>query len=128
MSKEEQIETKRISRILLDFDGTCLTNENYPRLGREIGAIPVLKALVANGHYLILWTRRSGDDLKIALKWFENNNIPLRDVNPDNKTKPVYDLIIDRKALNAPLTTPKDELPYINWTQVKGLLQNKKLI
>jgi predicted mannosyl-3-phosphoglycerate phosphatase (HAD superfamily) len=44
--------------IAVDFDGTCVTHE-YPRIGRDIGAAPVLKRLTDAGHKLILWTMRS---------------------------------------------------------------------
>ena len=43
--------------IAIDFDGTCVTHE-YPNVGRDIGAAPVLRKLVENGHKLILWTMR----------------------------------------------------------------------
>jgi hypothetical protein len=33
--------------IAVDFDGTCVTHE-YPRVGQDIGAVPVLKKLVEN--------------------------------------------------------------------------------
>ena len=41
--------------IVIDFDGTCVTHE-FPLVGKDIGAIPVLKKLVENGHNLILFT------------------------------------------------------------------------
>ena len=44
--------------IVIDFDGTVVTHE-FPKIGRDIGAVPVLKELVANGHRLILFTMRS---------------------------------------------------------------------
>ena len=31
--------------IAIDFDGTCVTNE-YPNVGKDIGAVPVLKRIV----------------------------------------------------------------------------------
>jgi hypothetical protein len=34
----------------VDFDGTCVTHE-YPKIGRDIGAVPVLKELKALIHY-----------------------------------------------------------------------------
>jgi hydroxymethylpyrimidine pyrophosphatase-like HAD family hydrolase len=43
--------------VVIDFDGTCVTNE-FPRIGDEIGATPVLKELVQNGHELVLFTSR----------------------------------------------------------------------
>lgn len=44
--------------ICIDFDGTCVTHE-FPSIGKDIGAIPVLKELVKNNHKLILFTMRS---------------------------------------------------------------------
>lgn len=41
--------------IAVDFDGTCVTHE-FPKVGRDIGAVPVLRKLVENGHKLILFT------------------------------------------------------------------------
>jgi len=42
----------------IDFDGTCVTHK-FPKIGKEIGAVPVLKKLVEQGHRLILFTMRS---------------------------------------------------------------------
>ena len=48
--------------IAVDFDGTCVTHE-YPDIGRDIGAAPVLKRLVESGVRLILWTMRQSAKL-----------------------------------------------------------------
>lgn len=80
----------------IDFDGTVVTHD-FPKIGKDIGAVPVLKKLVENGHKLILFTMRSdidevtSDDYNIhkqggkylseAVKWFMNNNVPLFGIN-----------------------------------------------
>lgn len=80
----------------IDFDGTCVTHD-FPKIGKDIGAVPVLKELVANGHKLILFTMRSDkedvstDDYEInnqsgkylseAVQWFKDNDIPLYGIN-----------------------------------------------
>jgi len=46
--------------INIDFDGSVVTHE-YPHVGQDIGAVPVLQKLVENGHRLILFTMRSAD-------------------------------------------------------------------
>jgi len=44
--------------VCIDFDGTCVTHD-YPRVGKDIGAVSVLKKLVESGCQLVLFTMRS---------------------------------------------------------------------
>ncbi len=44
--------------IAIDFDGTCVTHA-FPKIGKDIGSVPVLKALTEQGHKIILFTMRS---------------------------------------------------------------------
>lgn len=53
--------------VVLDFDGTVLTHD-FPELGKDIGAIPVLKKIVANGHKLVLFTMRSDEQNEQTFK------------------------------------------------------------
>lgn len=60
--------------IAVDFDGTCVTHE-FPEIGKEIGAVPVLQFLVNQGHQIVLNTMRSPRDghrdvLGEAVHWF----------------------------------------------------------
>jgi hypothetical protein len=121
--------------IAVDFDGTCVTHE-YPRIGRFIGAEPVLRELVDNGHHLILWTMRSNDYLMDAVQWFLDNNIGLFGVNdnPDQKSwtlspKAYANLYIDDAALGIPLMCGlKNERPFVDWKIVRGMLVAKGII
>ncbi len=129
--------------IAVDFDGTCVTHE-FPKVGRDIGAVPVLKALVANGHQLILWTMRSdsesvavenedplihneaGPYLTDAVTWFKDNGIELygTNENPDQKSwthspKAFANMYIDDAALGCPLRHAGDvERPFVNWDAI----------
>lgn len=131
--------------INLDFDGTCVTHE-FPKIGKDIGAVPVLKELVANGHNLILFTMRSdvtepysispeivtesGNYLTDAVNWFKENDIPLYGIqtNPTQHTwttspKSYAQIMIDDSALGCPLEFPADgSRPYVNWGLVRQLL------
>ena len=133
--------------IAVDFDGTCVTH-NFPELGQDIGAIPVLKQLVDKGHQLILWTMRSdrikrkevsdptihdvyGDFLTQAVRWFEDNDIPLYGIqeNPTQhewtSSKKCYaQLYIDDAALGCPLKfVPSiSNRPFVDWVKVETLL------
>lgn len=126
--------------ICIDFDGTCVTHE-YPLVGRDIGAVPVLKDLVKHGHNLILFTMREKigfDRLKDAVDWFEDNGIPLYGIqtNPTQKSwtdspKAYGELYIDDAALGVPLIFPStatNNRPYVDWVKVRVLLEQRGLI
>jgi hypothetical protein len=118
----------------IDFDGTCVSHE-FPLIGMDIGAIPVLNELIENGHSLILWTMRSntkrGNYLDDAINWFKENNIPLYGIqtNPTQLTwttspKAYCHLYIDDAALGCPLILPKTPLGrgYVDWKKVREML------
>lgn len=116
----------------IDFDGTCTTHA-YPEIGRDIGAVPVLKKLVENGHQLILYTMRSDMNdrqyLKEAVQWFADNDIELYAIqkNPTQhhwttSNKCYANLYIDDAALGIPLIHDKDNRPFVDWQEVEKLL------
>lgn len=115
--------------IAVDFDGTCVTHD-YPYIGSDIGAVPVLRELVDAGYRLVLNTMRSGKLEKEAVAWFKSNNIPLYgvNINPDQKSwtaspKVYADLYIDDGALGVPLTTsPSSVRPFVDWVKVREWL------
>lgn len=116
--------------IALDFDGTVVTHD-YPAVGRDIGAEPVLKKLVARGHKLVLNTMRSGSKLREAEQWFIDRGIPLygSNKNPTQHTwtqspKVFAHIYIDDASLGCPLTyAPEIERPYVDWTAVSEMLE-----
>lgn len=121
--------------IAIDFDGTCVTHA-YPEIGKDIGAVPILKELVEKGHKLILYTMRHGESLDAAVQWFKDNDIELYAANK-NPTQELWSLspkifaqlYIDDAALGCPLrTSNKSERPYVNWTAVARRLNQMKLI
>jgi len=131
--------------VAVDFDSTCV-GHTFPGIGKDIGAVPVLKKLVEAGHQLILWTLRcdhevdynewipAGDHLTESIEWFKQNDIPLFGIkeNPDHRpypgaVKPYYHLLIDDNALGCPLKTDLEisERPFVDWAEVeKWLIQN----
>ena len=133
--------------IAVDFDGTCVTHE-YPKVGRDIGAVPVLKRLVENGHHLILYTMRSHKTgispvtndlqeggLQDAVNWFKDNGIELYAIqtNPTQKQwtespKCYAQLYIDDAALGCPLWHTGEERPYVDWERVEKILVTTGLI
>lgn len=134
--------------INIDFDGTCVTH-SFPEVGKDIGAVPVLKRLVENGHQLILFTMRcdeqeeqvfengykihGGNFLTQAVEWFNNNDIPLYGIqsNPSQTSwttspKSYAQLMIDDSALGCPLKFDPDlsERPFVCWETVERYLEN----
>lgn len=133
--------------ILVDADGTCFTHE-FPEIGKDIGAAPVLRELVAAGHQLILWTMRcdhteepvtddpdihphGGNYLSEAVKWFKDRNIPLYgiNVNPTQHTwttsrKAYGTLCLDDINLGARLSKIAHLRPFIDWEKTYEDLQD----
>lgn len=122
--------------IAVDFDGTCVTHE-YPKVGKDIGAVPVLKKLVDSGHHIILNTMRSGKELVDAVQWFADNDIPLYGANENPTQKEwtlspkVYaHLYIDDAALGCPLIKKfaVSSRPFVDWTAVEYYLMFNNII
>jgi len=126
--------------IALDFDGTVVSHE-FPAIGKDIGAIPILKELIENGHKLILYTMRSDSEagyyLLDAINWFYKNDIELYSIqeNPEQhhwttSPKCYAQLYIDDAALGIPLKIDKSisEKPFVDWIKVKELLKEMEII
>lgn len=139
--------------INIDFDGTCVTH-SFPTLGKDIGAVPVLKRLVAEGHQLILFTMRSdrkeleevedkdisnvvGDFLTQAVDWFKDNDIPLYGIqtNPTQhqwttSPKSYAPLMIDDSALGCPLHFDEkiSKRPFVDWEEVEDMLERSRIL
>lgn len=126
--------------ILVDFDGTCTTHD-FPYVGKEIGAAEVLRDLVLAGHQLILFTMRSdtrsGNYLKDAVKWFEQNDIPLYGIqeNPTQRAwttspKAYGQLIIDDICLGIPLKVDPElsDRPFVDWEGCRKLMEESGIL
>ena len=122
--------------IAIDFDGTCVTHD-YPRIGKDIHAIPVLKKLVSNGHKLILNTMRSGKELDDAVNWFKENNIELFGINENptqkrwtNSPKAYAHMYIDDAAFGCPLLNIPEisDRPFVNWVSIEVTLSQMGII
>jgi len=138
--------------IAIDFDGTCVTHE-FPKVGKDINAVPVLKALVETGHQLILFTMRSDIEhstdnnneyqpentnyLTDAVNWFKENEIPLYGIQTNPRqhywtTSPkIYaNMYIDDAALGCPLKYDKEYsiYPFVDWDVVHDMLKQTGIL
>ena len=123
-----------ITIVAVDFDGTCVTNE-YPRIGKEIGAAPVLKKMTNKGIKLVLYTMRDGKLLEEVVQWFKDNNIPLYGVNKTpgqykwtNSPKIFANYYIDDAAIGVPLIFDPGNKPFVDWEKLKPYLETYGLL
>ena len=100
----------------LDFNGTCVSY-NYPHsIGNDIGSVPILKKLLANGHKFVLMTGIYAYDVNPEirkrfnemLQWFDDNGIEYIGINHNPNISYVSDkiccdLYIDDHCLGIPL-------------------------
>jgi len=72
-----------IMTIAVDFDGTIVTHK-YPEIGEEMPfAIDTMKALINEGHKLILWSVREGKLLQEAVDWCHRRGVDFYAINKD---------------------------------------------
>jgi hypothetical protein len=117
----------------VDFDGTCTTH-SYPFIGKDIGAVPVLKELVKLGHRLIIWTMRDGRHLQESVDWYASHGIEVFGVNRNpeqnwtESPKAYAQIYIDDAALPLSLMYHDPEFhprPFVNWNAVVGDLHSR---
>lgn len=126
--------------ILIDFDG-CSTSHEFPNIGKDIGAAPVLKELVAAGHKLILHTIRcnssKGNYLEHAANWFRENDIPLYGINDNpsqhswSSSRKIYgNYSIDDLNVGTPLKTDLSisSRPFVDWEKMREILVEMKIL
>ena len=121
--------------ICVDFDGTIVSH-NYPYIGADIGAIPVLKRL-QDQYKLILYTMRSGPQLAEAVKYCKEKGIHLHAVNNNpsqskwTKSPKIYgNYYIDDAAIGTPLKFDNtiSNRPFVDWIEMAKLLVDLGLI
>lgn len=132
---DEYFQPEKKLTIAVDFDGTIVTHK-YPKIGRDIGAIPILRKIQENGHDIILYTMRSGEELWDAVRYLNDKGITLFGINRNHKqdswtTSPkIYaHVYIDDAALGTPLLWDEDsKRPYVNWNSIEHLLIDRNII
>lgn len=68
-------------RIAVDFDGTVVEHK-FPDIGKEIPhAFDTLKRLQRDGHDIILWTVREGEELRKAIEFCHRKGLDFFAVN-----------------------------------------------
>lgn len=112
--------------IAVDFDGTIADME-YPGIGEmKKGADVAIQRWKAEGHYIIIWTCRTGERLKEAINWLLERGIPFDRVNDhcpanvamygDGGMKVHADVYIDDQQVGGLPEWSEIE----NWVRVRG--------
>lgn len=121
--------------IAVDFDGTVVTHK-YPQVGETVpGAVETLRRIHEKGNRIVLWTMRHGKELEDAVKWYEENGIPLFGVNrnPEQDSwtqspKAYAQIYIDDAAIGCPLKFDGKLNWHVDWQRVTELLELMKAI
>jgi len=122
--------------LCLDFDGTVVTHD-YPRTGKNIGAVKWLQTMALFDVKIILFTCRSGESLAEAENWFKENKIKLwaSQHNPEQITwssspKPLADFYLDDRALGIPLNLDPSlsSRPFVDWARTMELLLDSPIL
>lgn len=121
--------------IAVDFDGTIVEHK-YPKIGKlRENAIEVLKKLQKEGHYIILWTCRTGKELDEAVSFLKENRFTPNKINnhsdrmielyPDsNPRKVCADVYIDDR--NFPICFARNDFLF-NWKFIYRTISGKEL-
>ena len=88
--------------LFIDFDNTLTHNSKYPITGKLNKSVVEYVKELSKSNTLILWTCRTGNELKEAVKLCETTGIHFQGYNEYNGVeyvKPKYDLLIDDKNI-----------------------------
>ena len=110
--------------VAIDFDGT-IVQDRYPAIGvMQPYARDVIRRMYEDGHYIIIWTSRSGEALLDAINYLLDKGIPFHRINDsepvnraqyDSDTRKIYaDVYIDDRNLAG----------FPGWKEVERLLLN----
>lgn len=111
--------------IAVDFDGT-IVESTYPKIGKPMMfAFDTLKALKKDGHRLILWTYRSGDNLREAIDFCKKNGVEFYAVNK-SFTEEKLDHNISRKIYADIYIDDRNIGGFIGWGKVYQLISKGK--
>jgi hydroxymethylpyrimidine pyrophosphatase-like HAD family hydrolase len=113
--------------IAVDFDGTIVDHE-YPAIGKtKLFAFETLKALQKEGHTLILWTYRSGKELKEAIEFCKQNGLEFYAVNKNYPEEVFIEGEVSRK-INADIYIDDRNVGgFPGWSKIWEIIQGEDL-
>jgi hydroxymethylpyrimidine pyrophosphatase-like HAD family hydrolase len=114
-------------KIAVDFDGTIVDHE-FPAIGKEkLFAFQTLKELDKRGALLILWTFRTGKELREAVEYCRANGIEFYAVNR-NYPEEVFDEETISRKINADIYIDDRNIGgFPGWSNIWQLLNPYEL-
>jgi hydroxymethylpyrimidine pyrophosphatase-like HAD family hydrolase len=107
--------------IAVDFDGT-IVEDRYPSIGKPLMfAFDTLKMLQKDGHRLILWTYRDGNELEDAVEFCKKNGIEFYAVNK-NFSEEVFNEKTRRKLNVDIFIDDRNVGGFIGWGKIYQIL------
>lgn len=114
--------------IAVDFDGT-IVEDRYPDIGKEKRhAFTTLNALQKAGHRLILWTYRSGLQLKEAVEFCRKNGVEFYAVNRSYYEEQFDETYLSRKVYADIYIDDRNLGGFVEWEKVWEMLNIKPLL
>ncbi len=113
-------------KIAVDFDGTIVEHE-FPKIGEEkLFAIETLKQIQKQGHQLILWSYRTGEELEEAILFCKQRGLDFYAINK-NYPEEKFDELTPRK-LNADLYIDDRNFGgFVEWSKIWEAFSNESL-
>ena len=114
--------------IAVDFDGT-IVEDRYPGIGKEKRhAFTTLKALQKEGHRLILWTYRSGKELKEAVEFCRINGVDFYAINRSYYEEQFDETYMSRKVYADIYIDDRNLGGFVEWEKVWKIMNIKSLL
>jgi hydroxymethylpyrimidine pyrophosphatase-like HAD family hydrolase len=111
--------------VAIDFDGTIVAHR-YPEIGEPVPyALETMRAMLAQGYKLILYTMRSGEYLQEAVDYLKAEGVEFWAVNENptqrfwtDSPKVYAHIYIDDAAFGCPLIEVENDRPIVDWLEI----------
>ena len=108
--------------IAVDFDGTIVEHK-YPKIGKvKLFAFETLIQLQKQGHQLILWTYRIGEQLDEAVEYCSRNGVEFYAVNKNFPDEVYEENAVSRKILADIYVDDRNVGGFLGWSKIWQLI------
>lgn len=113
--------------IAVDFDGT-IVEQKFPEIGKQKPfAMDTLRALIADGHHVILWSVREGKYLEEAVEYCRQRGVEFYAVNSEYPNASWAENAMSRK-IRADVYIDDSNLGGIpDWSEIYQMITHKHI-